>query len=187
MTRSKPTSKNASTDSSQPHIDPTEFPKVTFEGNLWKIAKGIAKLRELVYEEIDGGTLYGSQSSYEAHLKGSMGELAVAQFLEDLHIEDVTALHPYGDPGWDLSLNGGTIDVKCTGSSYPLPDLIVPAEPEPRADIYVLTHRISRQSVRLVGLATQEQVLMQPARREPGEELNHIVPPEDLLFFRSQE
>lgn len=184
MSTNNHTSKNASTNNHQQSIDPTELPEVSFEGSLWEIAQGIGHVRELIYDGFGGGTVFGPQSSYDANLKGVLGELAVAKFVDDLVIEDVTVMNSYGDPGWDLELGSWTIEVKTTGADYPLPDLIIPAKPEPVADIYILAHRISERSVRLIGMATRDQVLAQPVEREPGTKRNHIVPPEELQLFR---
>lgn len=183
MATNNHTSKNAS-NSPQSTIDLHELPEINFDRNLWEIAQSIAQVRKSIYDDFGGGTVFGSQTSFDAHLKGVVGELAVATYLDELVIEDVTVMHAYGDPGWDLELGSLTIEVKTTGADYPLPDLIIPAKPEPVADIYILAHRISERSVRLLGWATRKQVLAQPIEREPGTRRNHIVPPEKLHLFQ---
>lgn len=183
MTSTKPASK--STSNRTPQIDPSEFPKVSLTGNTWKIAKAIAALRTLVYENIDTGSVYGNQTSFDAHLTGSMGELAFAIYRDELHFEDISVIEHYGDPGWDFEVKDITYDVKCTGTPMRVPDLVIPESKDLNADIYVLTHRISTRSVRLIGWATKDEVTATTPRQDPGDTLNYIVSPRELHRFKS--
>lgn len=177
----------------------SDFPIVNLTDQQLHDAKSIACRRSDSYESINGGRVYGEQSCQEAHLTGVIGELAVAQLYDGIVDRETYA---QGDNGYDLVFGRTKFDVKTTQTTaISRPDLIIPTDPKPAADYYILTHWIDEHRVRVLGYASQETVLDSEQRRFPGSTLNHVVehaelqipsehnPPqrvEDVLFFEGE-
>ncbi|PHQ37654.1 hypothetical protein DJ69_15635 [Halorubrum persicum] len=85
-----------------------------------------------------------------------------------------------GDPGHDLLVAEYTTDVKTTATHIQQPDLIVPTDRKLSADLYILAHRIAGRKIRLVGWADHCTITDCEPKREPGSQLNYIVPFEEL-------
>jgi len=155
------------------------LPTVKLTEQQLQRASQIARQRNDTYQKIDGGRVCGEQESYDAHLTGVVGELAVAvQY--DGTIDSQT--YETGDDGYDLCFGECTIDVKATRTtSRTRPNLIVSADPTPSAAFYYLTHWVEDRLVRIVGYAPQSRVLDREPRQFPGQTLNYIVPPEELF------
>ena len=142
-------------------------------------ASRIARRRSQSYEKIDGGRIYGHQSSYEAHLTGVIGETAVAEFY-NTSINTRPSCH--GDDGYDLNIHEVTIDVKTTRTSEcSYPKLIVSANAKPTADLYYLVHWVGSRVVRISGYASRYRVFDRSPERFPGEDLNYVVPCSELI------
>lgn len=187
MLTTNPNDKNEPENRSATRIDLDSLPTITFDEYLWDLAHGIADLRNRTYNAIDGGRVFGDQSSRGAHLIGVLGELAVAEYLDGMVPEDVTVLERYGDRGWDLEIGSARVDVKCTGTYLDIPDLIVPRYPKPSADGFILAHRVAEREVRLFGYAPRNQLLSKSPQRHPGDTLNYVVPAHELALFQEDE
>ena len=157
------------------------LPVVELTDDQYERAKQLAHRRNKSYNSIDGGRIYGSQTSADAHCTGVVGELAYA-IKNGLCIDE--SVYEYGDTGYDLTDTGLTIDTKTTSTQLDRPDLIVPVEPAPSADLFVLLHRIAPQTVRIVGTATYADVVDQEPEKKPGNDLNFVVPQSELRLPR---
>lgn len=162
-------------------VDLDELPVQELSDRLYRLAELIAEARKLTYDPIDGGAIYGAQESIDANLTGVVGEIAVQQAIGS--IEQPIFLR--GDPGYDAVSDGTTIDVKATSTHMNLPDLLVSADQELVADVYLLVHRYEPQKVRLIGWAPRHVVEDREPERYPGNSLNYVVPPEELYVPQS--
>lgn len=187
MNYTNPKDKNKSENSNANSIELDSLPTIEFDEYLWDLANGIADLRDRTYTSIDGGQIFGDQPSRDAHLVGVLGELAVAEFLDGLIPEDITVLEKYGDRGWNLTVGSSRVDVKSTATDLTVPDLIVPQQPKPVAEGFILTHRVGEREVRLLGYASRSQVLGKSPQRHPGDSMNYIVPAHELALFQKDE
>lgn len=164
-------------------IEIEQLPVVQFDGREQDIINHVAALRDLTYDPIAGGRVHGDQTRRDAHRTGTMGEAAVAKFLGNLDLYDLTAMVPLGDGGIDFRVHGTTLDVKATQTDMEIPDLLVPEKPTPRADLYFLTHVLDERRVRLIGMASKDTVVDHPVRRAPGDRRNYWIPPQNLTLF----
>lgn len=164
-------------------IDLEQLPVIELDEREIAIAEHIAAARNKTHLESRERSIHGDHSSYDAQETGVLGEFATAKFLDGMTIFDIDELHEQGDPSHDLCLQGTSIDVKTTTTDLDFPDLIVPEQPEPIADRFILAHRISERRVRLIGMASRLEVTNHPIVRAPGTRRNYLVPPEDLTLF----
>jgi hypothetical protein len=153
-----------------------DCPVVTLTEQEFRIGWHIAAARTISYEGVSDEP-FGSQDRFEAHLTGVLGEVAVAKAARS---EMDKQIYVHGDAGHDLPIAGYSADVKATATHVPEPDLIVPADSEPTAEMYVLAHRIEERKVRLVGWADKDTLTDRAPEREPGSTLNYIVPFDEL-------
>jgi len=153
-----------------------DCPVVTLTEQEFKIAWHIAAARTISYEGVSDEP-FGSQDRFEAHLTGVCGEMAVAKAADE-EMDD--RIYVRGDAGHDLPIAGYDADVKATATHISEPDLIVPADREPSAELFILAHRIEERKVRLVGWADQTTLTSRDPERKPGSTLNYIVPFNDL-------
>jgi len=142
----------------------------------------LAEERSDSYEPIDGGTLFGGQDSLTSHEIGAIGEAGVGKFY-GLPID--SDIYQYGDDGSDLTLHGWNIDVKSTATdALDLPELLVRADKELKADIYVRVHVLDWDEtgarIRIVGAASREVVENREPQRHPGSTKNYVVTPREL-------
>jgi len=153
-----------------------DCPVVRLSEQEYQICRHIAAARTISFQ---GATdePFGEQDQYEAHLTGVIGEAAVAQAAR-AEMDD--AIYVYGDPGHDLDLWGHETDVKCTSTHIQKPDLIIGAEHDLDAEIYILAHRIDDRKVRLLGWADEATITDRQPKPEPGTDLNYIVPFREL-------
>lgn len=93
--------------------------------------------------------------------------MAVRRVLDN---PDEEVVHIYGDGGSDVDIRGLSADVKTTCAEVFLPDLIVSAEKELKADLYVLCHRLAPDRIRVVGFASQEMVTNRQPKRSDSRE-----------------
>lgn len=93
----------------------------------------------------------------QRHERGILGEYAVAKYLGAPNALDTT-IYEHGDPGYDLEINGQTIDVKTPGSQANNPELWVDASALLNADFYALVHQLNRTTYRLIGYAPRRLV-----------------------------
>ncbi len=152
------------------------LPTVELTDEQFDRAREIAHSRNKSYERIDGGRICGDQTSFEAHLTGVVGEMAIA--IQTGRCID-ESIYQYGDGGSDFQ-DSVEIDAKTTTTHVERPSLIVPVEPSPTADLYHLLHRIDTRTVRIIGFATHATVTDRTPVREPGDSLNYFVPPDEL-------
>jgi hypothetical protein len=153
------------------------LPTVILTDDQLQDAQRIAEARNESYNEIDGGRVYGDQTSTDAHTTGAFGELVYATRY-NAQIDD--SVYARGDDGYDFTSGPLTIDVKTTGTHIDRPALIVPTDPEPIADLYFLVHRIEEEVGRIIGFATHATVVNRIAIPKPGDNLNYVVGQDEL-------
>ena len=162
------------------------LPVVELSEEQLEQADAIAKRRNKSYSDIDGGVLFDDCDSLQSHEIGVLGELAVAEFY-NASVDGET--HPFGDNGSDIELWGGKrADVKTTATDkLALPQLLVRADKDVCADVYIRTHIIKcepdRVKVRLLGYASQALVKGREPRRHPGTAKNFVVEPRELSLL----
>ena len=179
MTRNEPRGE-ISPEPSPADVPLRDLPTIDLSDQQFTEAERIAHERSRSYEDIDDRRLYGEQTNLDAHLTGVIGELAVAELYDGTIDREI---YERGDEGYDLVLNGTTIEVKTTRtSSLTRPVLIVPSEPTPAADYYFLVHWVEPRTVRIIGYASRDRVLDREPRRFPGTTWNYIVPPAELFI-----
>lgn len=108
------------------------------------------------------------------HIKGLLGEAALAKFLgieSELNVEVYT---DGGDGGVDLRYHGASIDVKTVGQHYSDPPLTVDVYESLTADYYVLASQIGCSDIRLIGYAPRRFVANAPQCDSEGGKY-HIV------------
>ena len=154
-----------------------DLPTVTLTDEQLQEAQQIAKARNESYSDIDGGRVCGDQTSTDAHITGVIGELIYATRY-DAQIDD--SIYSYGDDGYDFVSGPLTVDIKTTSTHIDRPALIVPTEPIPTADLFFLVHQIGERTGRIVGFATHATVVDRTAVRRPGNDLNYVVPQDEL-------
>lgn len=161
-----------------PKVDitvPHALPGVLWTEDDLQVAEHLARARILTF---GGREAYGDQDLVEAHTRGVLGEMTVREVL-DLPQVEVTYLG--GDPGHDLILRDYKADVKTRTAPGPYPDLLVNADRELRADLYIMVHRENELLYRVYGYASQEQVLDADVKRMPnGGGKAHVVEASEL-------
>ena len=170
MTRTPHSTENVSPRS----ID--DCPVVRLSEQEYRICWHIAAARTLSYEGVSDEA-FGDQDRFQAHLTGTIGEAAVAQAARAAMDDKI---YVRGDPGHDVELWDHPADIKTTATHIRKPDLIIPTDQDLSAEMYILAHRISERKVRLVGWAGPQQITDRQPQREPGDELNYIVPFREL-------
>ena len=158
------------------------LPTIELSASDVRAAIELAQNRSRSYRRIDGGELFGSDDPHSRHKIGLLGELAVAKAYQ-ASIDSST--YRYGDDGTDLVLWGQQVDVKTTATrKLRLPELLVRADTDLVADLYVLAHLLSVDSseanVRLIGYAPRDVVLDREPVRHPGQSHNYVVDPAEL-------
>jgi len=155
------------------------LPVVTLTQTQIRTALSLAKEGNDSYEDINCGVLFGDNGSFQSHLVGLLGELAVAE-LYGLDLDSTAYL--WGDGGIDLHLGEKSSDVKTTATDMALPQLLVRADTPLEADIDIRCHIIDwSRTVRILGYAPKEVVENRPPRQHPGSRENYVVEPEELL------
>lgn len=152
-------------------------PVVELNEREYHIGRHIAAARALSYKGNDVGETFGDLDDGEAHLTGVLGEMAVSKTFR-AEMDDKIYVH--GDPGHDLLVAGKRIDVKSTGTDKSLPDLLVPVDQDPDADLYVLAHRIDDRTIRLLGWADHEILTDRNPKQHPGSKRNYVIGPHEL-------
>jgi hypothetical protein len=110
---------------------------------------------------------YHSPGTVEDHIRGILGEFAVADMFQVPERID-TSLYEYGDPGFDLKINGMRIDVKTAGPRVNNPRLMVAEKDELKADLYVLVQELSSRVYRVLGYAPVDVVERAPVSKFSG-------------------
>lgn len=100
---------------------------------------------------------YHAPGSPEHHIRGILGEFAVADLFHVPNRVD-TCIYEYGDPGFDFRLNGFRVDVKTAGPQENNPRLLVGADSEIQADLYILAQELSSRVYRVLGYAPADVV-----------------------------
>ena len=134
---------------------------------------------------IDDGDVFGNRDALTSHQIGLLGELAVAK-LFGINLD--TGTYRGGDNGKDHSLFDLDIDVKATATrKVRLPDLLVCADKDLKADLYIRAHVISWTSssarVRLIGCAPKEKVEKQTPSSDYWDTENYVVEPAEMDFL----
>lgn len=121
----------------------------------------IPENRHLPLTEHGTKRAYHAPGSTERHIRGILGEFAVADLF---HVPDRvdTCLYEYGDPGFDFRLNGFRVDVKTAGPRENNPRLLVDADSEIVADLYILAQELSSRVYRVLGYAPADVVRAAP-------------------------
>ena len=179
MIYSNPTKKKVRDRRAPTEVDLNDLPVQVISDRLYRLAEVIAEARKITYEPISGGKVYGEQGSVDANLTGVIGEIAVQKATG--RVEQPIFLR--GDRGYDLVHNDRTIDVKTTATHMDVPDLLIPADQELRADVYLLAHRFEPRTVRLVGWAPRRVVKDREPERHPGSSLNYVIRPDELTLL----
>lgn len=125
-------------------------------------------------------TWSGTQRS---HLKGLVGEAALASHLGIPDRLDVEVYTDGGDGGFDLQFRGAKIDVKTVGQHRFDPYLTVDKYKPLRADYYALMSRVSETDVRLIGYAPRQFVANAQTIACDGQPY-HVVEQDYLFPFR---
>lgn len=162
-------------------VSPYSLPVIRFDDKQIKVARHIAAARQLSSDCYENQSTWGEQSAHEAHTTGVLGEWAVREVLDQDRNEIIYAL---GDPGWDLKIKGYRADVKSTAADAGwYPDLLVSADQELRADLYVLAHRDEPNKVRVIGYCTTDSVRNRRPKRLPEGRRAYVVPADDLRLL----
>lgn len=154
-------------------------PVVELTDREYRIAEHIAAARALSYKHTTVGETFGDLDDIEAHITGVIGEMTVCKIAR-AELDD--KIYVRGDPGHDLCLAGKRADVKATATNMSLPELLVPADQHPDADLYILAHRIDEQRVRLLGWVGHDTLTDREPERHPtpDSKRNYVVRPHEL-------
>lgn len=152
-------------------------PVVELTKREYRIGQHIAAARALSYEGTDVGETFGDLDDAEAHLTGVLGEMAVCKIFR-AEMDD--KIYVRGDPGYDLCVSGKRVDVKATATDMSLPDLLVPGDQDPDADLYILAHRTADRIIRLLGWVDHEKLTDRKPKQHPGSKRNYVVKPHEL-------
>lgn len=106
----------------------------------------------------------GGPGSIEDHIRGIMGEFAVAKFFGVPDKVD-DEIYEYGDPGYDLEIDGNTIDVKTVAPRANNPCLMVDENMDVVADYYILVQELNANVYRIIGYAPSNIVEHADVRR----------------------
>lgn len=137
---------------------------------------------ERYYPLLDHGRQRAENGAYGTainHQKGILGEFSVASHAGVPQAVD-TNLYERGDGGFDIRLNGATVDIKSVGRHRSEPALTVDQYQPLEADYYVLANRIGETAFEIVGYAPRHFVANAPLRESDGERF-HYVPQEHLF------
>jgi hypothetical protein len=128
----------------------------------------IPEERRIPLSELGTKRAKNSRGTIENHIRGILGEFAVAKFLgiPDSIDEEI---YEFGDPGYDLIFRNRTIDVKTVGPQWDNPRLMIPEHHDISSDFYVLVQEISSQIYRILGYAPATVVANAQLRRIPGD------------------
>lgn len=105
-----------------------------------------------------------SPGTISQHEQGLLGEYALARHLGVPDAVD-TNIYKNGDPGYDLDIESGTIDVKTAGKRWNNPELFVRVHKRLVADFYVLVQQLNRQMYQIIGWVPRKTVREAPVRR----------------------
>lgn len=158
-------------------VPPFTLPTVLFDPWEIELAELIAKARLLTYRQGDSIDSIGGQDRIDAMTTGCLGEMAVRRMFDNPRKE---VIYAYGDPGWDTRIKDYRADVKTSATDDYYPDLIVDAQKELAADLFVLAHRLGPGRVRVLGYATQDEVKSREVQRFPNDRLAHVIPAGEL-------
>ncbi len=98
----------------------------------------------------------------ENHVRGKLGEYALAKALGIESDVDLTVYADGGDGGVDLRYRGATIEVKTVGQHRPDPSLTVDQYEPLTADYYALVSRVGKTAFQLVGYTPRQFVADAP-------------------------
>jgi hypothetical protein len=98
-----------------------------------------------------------SPGSIENHELGIHGEYAFAKYRGIPEAVD-TEIYEYGDDGYDLEIDGQTVDVKTVNQHANNPELWVNVDCQLNADHYVLVHKLNASKFQIIGYAPRELV-----------------------------
>ena len=155
------------------------LPTVELTDDQLEYARKIAERRISSYDRSKNARVCGEQTHLDAHVTGAVGEVAFAlHYGSPMNTIDL----PQGDNGYDFSIHGHSIDTKTTAAGMTRPDLLIPAKPKPAADLYFLLHRISDWLVRIVGYASNDQVLQSKPRHFPADIKNYVLAQDELTL-----
>jgi hypothetical protein len=102
-----------------------------------------------------------SPGNSEEHLTGKLGEFAVAEHLGIEPLKEKLDLNIYtdgGDGGFDLKYDGKKIEVKTAGAQSENPGLPIDHKEPLIADWYILTRRMGKTDIQLIGCAPRVTV-----------------------------
>jgi hypothetical protein len=159
-----------------------QLPVVELSADHIRRSSELAIDRNESYQKINGGTVFGGNDSLTSHQTGILGEMAVAE----LYATDIdTKTYEFGDGGTDLNLWDASVDIKSTTTNkMQHPQLLICADNDLSADLYILTHIINwgpkGAQIRIHGYATHEQVESKTPYRHPGSTKNYVVEPSEL-------
>ena len=118
----------------------------------------------------------------EDHMRGILGEFAAAKFFGVPERLD-TEIYEYGDPGHDFRVAGKTVDVKTAQPRWEQPSLVVDANKDLVADVYLLVHEVATKCYQIIGYAPSAVVARAPVRslsRVPWDQIRMVD--QDRLF-----
>lgn len=132
--------------SSEPLVPVSEMPRAV------QATVEISDAKRIPLSEIGTKRAVGGPGSIKDHIRGIMGEYAVAKFFGvPEKIDD--EIYENGDPGYDLQIDSKTIDVKTVGPRANNPGLMVDARRNVEADYYVLVQELNANTYHIIGYA----------------------------------
>jgi hypothetical protein len=131
---------------SDPLVSVSEMPKAV------QPTVEISDAKRIPLSELGTMRARGGPGSIENHIRGIMGEFAVAKFFGVPEKVD-DEIYEHGDPGYDLQIDGKTIDVKTVDPRANNPGLMVDATRNIEADYYVLVQELNANTYRIIGYA----------------------------------
>ena len=132
--------------SSNPLVSVSEMPK-TVQPTI-----EIPDAKRIPLSELGTKRARDGPGSIENHIRGIMGEFAVAKFFGVPEKVD-DEIYEYGDAGYDLQIDGKTIDVKTVDPRANNPGLMIDSTRNIVADYYVLVQELNANTYRLIGYA----------------------------------
>ena len=112
----------------------------------------ISDAKRIPLSELGTMRAQGGPGSIEDHIRGILGKFAIAKFFGAPEKVD-NEIYEYGDPGYDLQIDGKTIDVKTVNPRANNPGLLIDATQNINADYYVLVQELNASTYRIIGYA----------------------------------
>lgn len=157
------------------------LPAVLFDDHEIDIATHLANARLLTRRADEYFPMARNASPLAAQTTTILGELAVRKLLNSR--EPIYAL---GRLPWDVTIDGYRAAVETQHlDPAPYPDLVVSADRDLEADLYVLAQRLHGQRIKVIGYCTQESLRNRHPMRLPNGQQALVVPAAELRLLPS--